>query len=286
VTTSSAPDKDMLTANIEVQRDGKYFATMHPAKWSYRHHEDEPPTSEVDIHKTLGEDLYIVLNGYDSKAGFVNLKVVINPLVDWIWLGFMLLIIGTVIAFLPDRAYALAQAAAKSDKTKAAAAATALLFMVLSAANVNAQEMQRASGDLHMPRNDHERVLMGKLKCMCGCPHGLHECGDECGFAPDRRFEVQQLLDAGKSDDDILKFELAKYGEEVMRIPLDTGYRRLVWVLPVAVLFGAAGVLVMVARRTKQRVAESAKNKEAPTPTVGPDDEYQSRLDDELDELD
>jgi cytochrome c-type biogenesis protein CcmF len=284
ITQSSAPDKDALTANIEVLRDGKPYTVMHPAKWTFRRHEDEPPTSYVDIHKTFGEDLYVVLNGVDAKQGFANLKVVINPLVDWIWLGFMLLIVGTVIAFLPDRAYALASAAAKSDKSKAAAA-IALLFMLLASSSVRAQEMQRAGGDLHMPRNDHERVLMGKLKCMCGCPHGLHECGDECGFAPDRRLEVQQLLDAGRSDDDVLKFELGKYGEEVMRIPLDTGYRRLVWVLPVAALLGAAGVLVTVARRSSAKHrAPTAPG--APTPTVAPDDEYQSRLDDELDELD
>jgi cytochrome c-type biogenesis protein CcmF len=284
ITQSSAPDKDAVTANIEVLRDGKPYTTMHPAKWTFRRHEDEPPTSYVDIHKTFGEDLYVVLNGVDAQQGFANLKVVINPLVDWIWLGFMLLIAGTVIAFLPDRAYALASAAAKSDKSKAAAA-IAVLFMLLASSSVGAQEMRRAGGELHMPRNDHERVLMGKLKCMCGCPHGLHECGDECGFAPDRRLEVQQLLDAGRSDDDVLKFELAKYGEEVMRIPLDTGYRRLVWVLPVAALLGAAGVLVTVARRSsaKHRAPTAPA---APTPTVGPDDEYQSRLDDELDELD
>ncbi|MGZ3407652.1 MAG: cytochrome c-type biogenesis CcmF C-terminal domain-containing protein, partial [Polyangia bacterium] len=286
VTQSSAPDKDMTTATVEVTRDGKAFATLHPAKWFFRHHEDEPPTSEVDIHKTLGEDLYIVLNGVDAQAGIANLKVVINPLVDWIWLGFLLLIFGTVIAFLPDRAYALASAAGKSDKSKAAAA-TAILFLLLSGGSANAQEMRRAMGDLHMPRNDHERVLMGKLKCICGCPHGLHECGDECGFAPDRRFEVQQLLDAGRSDEDVLKFELGKYGEEVMRIPLDTGYRRLVWVLPVAALLGAAGVLVAVARRSSAKHRATPNAPAAPAePTVGADDEYQSRLDDELDELD
>ena len=260
---------------------------MHPAKWAFRHHEDEPPTSYVDIHKTLGEDLYIVLNGYDAQAGIANIKVVINPLVDWIWLGFLLLVVGTVIAFLPDRAYALASAAAKSDKTKAAAAVTALLFVLFASSSVRAQEMQRAGGELHMPRNDHERVLMGKLKCMCGCPHGLHECGDECGFAPGRRYEVQQMLDAGKSDDEVMKFELAKYGEEVTRIPLDTGYRRLVWVLPVAALLGAAGVLVVVARRSSAaHRAPVTPNPASKEPTVGADDEYQSRLDDELDDLD
>jgi cytochrome c-type biogenesis protein CcmH/NrfF len=55
-------------------------------------------------------------------------------------------------------------------------------------------------------------------------------------------------------------------------------------VLPVAALLGAAGVLVVVARRsTKQpTTGRTAANE----PKVGPDDEYQSRLDDELDELD
>ena len=118
---------------------------------------------------------------------------------------------------------------------------------------------------------------------MCECPHGLNECGDECGYAPARRLEIQQMLDAGRSDQEILQYELAKYGEQVMRIPLDTGYRRMVWVIPVAALFAAAGVLVTVARRTKARAAAASKTD---APTVGRDDEYQSRLDDELDELD
>src|SRR5207245_907465 len=138
----------------------------HPAKWSYRHHEDEPPTSEVDIHKTLGEDLYIVLNGYEGQAGIANIKVVINPLVDWIWLGFLLLIFGTVIAFLPDRAYALAGAAAK-DKGKSAAAATAILFLLLAGGNVRAQaamEQAQQGTLMHTPRNQHERVLFAKYK--------------------------------------------------------------------------------------------------------------------------
>ncbi len=225
-----------------------------------------------------------MLNGFDRQQGIANMKVVINPLVDWIWCGFLMLIFGTVIAFLPDRAYALAGAAAKSDKTKAAASITALLFMLLAGGNVHAQSMQRAGGELHMPRSDHERVLMSKFKCMCGCPHGLQECGDECGFAPERRYEVQQLLDAGKSDKEITAFELGKYGEEVMRIPLDTGFRRLVWVLPVAALFGAAGLLVAVARRSSAKTRTPSPTS-APAPTVAPDDEYQSRLDDELDDL-
>jgi cytochrome c-type biogenesis protein CcmH/NrfF len=103
-----------------------------------------------------------------------------------------------------------------------------------------------------------------------------------------RRVEVQEMLDRGMSDEAINSFEIGKYGEETLRVPLDTGYRRMVWILPVAALLGAAGVLVMVARRSSAKLRGGAGGPAAAKkePTVGPDDEYQSRLDDELDELD
>ena len=63
---------------------------------------------------------------------------------------------------------------------------------------------------------------------------GLQECGDECGPAPVRRIEIQQLLDAGKSVEEVRAFELEKYGQETFRIPLDRGFNRIVWVLPLA----------------------------------------------------
>src|SRR5262249_47031817 len=129
VTQTSAPDKDMMTATVEVTRDGKPYTTLHPAKWAYRHHEDEPPTSEVDIKKTLAEDLYIVLNGVESQAGIANLKVVINPLVNWIWLGFLLLVFGTIICFIPDRALALAGGGPPADKPTAGGGARPVVVL-------------------------------------------------------------------------------------------------------------------------------------------------------------
>jgi cytochrome c-type biogenesis protein CcmF len=294
VEQTSAPDRDMLTATLTVTVDGKPYTVLHPAKWSYRRHEDEPPTSEVDIHKTAREDLYTVLNGVDGQAGIANIKVVINPLVNWIWIGFLLLAMGTVLAFLPDRAYALAAAAAKSDKSKAAVVASLIAFMLVGAP-ARAQvlppttqpAMERASGDLHMPRNDAERKLMSEFKCICGCPHGLQECGDECGFAPQRRLEVQQMLDAGKSADDVRAFELGKYGQEALRVPLDRGFNRLAWLLPVGALLGAVGVLVVVARKwtRKPAVVATVAAADEPASKAG-DPDYESRLDDELDELD
>jgi cytochrome c-type biogenesis protein CcmF len=265
---------------------------MHPAKWAFRHHEDEPPTTEVDMHRTAREDLYVVLNGVDSQLGIANVKVVINPLVDWIWVGFMLLAFGTIIAYMPDRAYVLAGAAAKSDKAKAATTTTLIVLALLgfgSVARAQSPMTQVQQGALmHTARSVRERRLFEKYKCECGsCQHSLDQCeSDGCSWGERRRVEVQQLVDRGMSDDDINNFEIAKYGEETLRVPLDKGYRRIVYVLPVAAILGAVGVLVVVARRS----SSSSTPKQPPAETLAgapkEDDDYNARLDDELDELD
>jgi len=205
---------------------------------------------------------------------------VINPLVNWIWIGWILLAIGTVIAFMPDRAYALA---AKLDKEKAATIVS-LLFL-LFAATAHAQ-MEAAGDALHDPRNDSERALFQKLKCTCGtCMHALDECGGECGMAATRRFEIQKMLDQNKPEQEILDFEVSKYGTETLRMPVDKGINRLAWLLPYGVFLGAAGFLVGAARRWTRKSAAAAA---APPPTASAQDdsEYSDKLDDELDKLD
>ena len=275
--------KDVVGAELIVTRGGAPFAVMRPEKWAFHHHEDEPPTTEVDIHKSFKEDLYLVLNGYETQAGIANLKVVINPLVDWIWLGFVLLAIGTVIAFMPDRAYVLAAAAAKVDKDKAATIVTLALLLFSVAARAQTESFGES---MHNPRNEHERAIFQKLKCTCGtCLHALDECGgrSDCGMGTVRRGEIQTLLDQGKSDQEIMNFEVARYGMETLRMPVDKGINRLAWLLPYAVFLGAAGALVVFARRWSSKSRPPAS---APTPAQTDDSEYADKLDDELDKLD
>ena len=298
--------KDMTTARVTVTRDGKPYTTMRPAKWAYRHHEDEPPTSEVDIKRTLPEDLYVVLNGYEVEpAQLANLKVVINPLVNWIWLGFFLLAAGTFIAFMPDRAYALAGAKLPPPARDAgkAAAVVALLFLLFvpHAAHADGPAMAAAAPmegvdsatNLHPARDDHERTLFQRLKCICGtCAHALDECGGECGMASHRRFEIQKLIDGGKTDEQVMEVELGKYGQQVFRVPLDRGFNRLAWLFPYAMTLGGVGGLVMLARRLTRRgnesraAARAAEHPEASADESAEERELSERLDDELDELD
>jgi len=99
--------KQMVTGHIAVFEDGKRLGTMYPARWFYRKHEQQP-TTEVAIRRTPAEDLYLVMPAYELKDQSMSLQVVINPLVNWIWLGFSIMVIGTGIALLPERAFAFA----------------------------------------------------------------------------------------------------------------------------------------------------------------------------------
>lgn len=92
--------KGMLTAALTIYRDGKPTGTIHPARWVYFRHEDSP-TTEVSIERSASEDLFVALGGHDQASGSATFKVVINPLVTFVWLGFVVMALGAAIAGLP-----------------------------------------------------------------------------------------------------------------------------------------------------------------------------------------
>ncbi len=118
--------KQMVTGHVLVTEDGKTLGTMYPARWFFRKHEEQP-TTEVAIRRTFAEDLYLVMPAYDLKDQSMSLQVVINPLVNWIWTGFGVLVIGTGIALLPESTFAFALA-----RLPASAATPLLLWLGLS----------------------------------------------------------------------------------------------------------------------------------------------------------
>ena len=117
--------KQMITGHVTASKNGRAIGELAPAKWFFRKHEDQP-TSEVAIHRSPGEDLYIILGGYDTQTQSATFQIVVNPLVNWIWLGFGVMAFGTGIALLPESAFAFAAA-----KVPSGAATTGLLLLVL-----------------------------------------------------------------------------------------------------------------------------------------------------------
>ena len=101
-------------ATVNILVDGQQIDTMHPEKRFYK--KQNQPTTEVDIRPTLVEDLYLVLGSYDEPSGLATFQVFINPLVSWIWIGGLILILGTCVIMAPNpaerQAFALARASA------------------------------------------------------------------------------------------------------------------------------------------------------------------------------
>jgi cytochrome c-type biogenesis protein CcmF len=102
--TYPTENHDVVAARLTVFENGRRVGTMVPRKEFYAGFDpsESQSTTEVDVRTTPMEDLYVILAGFDEKAGTATIKIIINPLVLWLWVGFALLVAGTVVAAWPD----------------------------------------------------------------------------------------------------------------------------------------------------------------------------------------
>jgi cytochrome c-type biogenesis protein CcmF len=89
-------------AVVSVFLGDRQIDTLQPEKRFYK--KPKQPTTEVANRSTLREDLYLVLGSYDTKTGLATILAYVNPLVVWIWLGGLVVAIGTAIAVWPNAA--------------------------------------------------------------------------------------------------------------------------------------------------------------------------------------
>jgi len=275
--------KQSIVAYVSVFKGGQQIDTMYPAKSAFHKHPDEPARTDAAIRRRMGEDLYLVMNTVDPGSQAITLNVVVNPLVNWVWLGFGILAFGTGIALLPESTLSFAMA--KLPATEAATTTVALLF-ALALLGVprpaSAQHMEQP-GSISEPKNALDEQLRGEIGCTCGaCPHEpLSKC--ICSRAAEMRADLRAEIDAGKNHDQIISSLIEKYGsQQFLAAPLDEGFNRMAWLIPY--LLGAAGVtgVGFVAIRWQRHAAH---NKDA-APAQTEDAAMNTRLDDELRNLD
>lgn len=110
---STQSNAQVIGANLQVFEAGSAVGTMRPEKAFYP--ASEQMTTEVAVRTTLREDLYVILAGWNDD-GSATLKVIINPLVVWLWIGFGVFIFGTLITMLPDPREARAAERVRTEK--------------------------------------------------------------------------------------------------------------------------------------------------------------------------
>jgi cytochrome c-type biogenesis protein CcmF len=87
---------DTEYALLDVYRDGRKITQLTPEKRFYI--ASQQPSTIVANHSTLAADLYVVYAGREPDSQHPIIKVFLNPLVAWIWIGVGIVIFGTAVA--------------------------------------------------------------------------------------------------------------------------------------------------------------------------------------------
>lgn len=283
--------KRMVFADIEVSKNGVVKGELSPAKFIYKKM-PESPTTEVSMMHTLRNDLYLVVGTINPQTKTASLQVHVNPLVSWIWFGWMILIAGSGLCMWPEwrpeesRAWAFARGTA--------GIATSIFFGVVIAMMPSVAHAQAGMDDMHSGTikilNDDEKDVFDRLRCTCGCPTDrLSTCS--CETAEEAREKIRAKLQAGESKDQVILEYTQEFGMASLTIPPNKGALRAIYMVPLVGIAGGAIGVVFLMRRWRAKdggggppgggsgnIASSDPNAKK--------DEYDARLDEALRDLD
>jgi len=125
-------EKRMIFADVEVSRHGKVVETLHPAKFIYKTMGDSPST-EVARHIRARDDLYMIIGMVNPQTKVASFQMHVNTLISWLWMGAIILCLGSIIAMWPE--VSLEEAGAWGYVRAAASVTTAVIFGFLLAAS-------------------------------------------------------------------------------------------------------------------------------------------------------
>jgi len=102
------------------------------------------------------------------------------------------------------------------------------------------------------------------------------------------REQIADLLASGMTQEEVLDWYIARYGEEVLQEPPKHGVGLYVWILPVIGFLAGAGWLAYGLKKWSAHPPEGAVREieAAPEPKIAsPDDDYLKRVEQDLQDL-
>jgi cytochrome c-type biogenesis protein CcmF len=109
-TQDSNKNFDTEYALLDVFRGNKKITQLTPEKRFY--HASQTSSTMVALHSTLASDLYVIYEGRNPDTDKPIIKVFLNPLMNWIWLGVGIVAFGTLVALVPNLTRTAARAMA------------------------------------------------------------------------------------------------------------------------------------------------------------------------------
>jgi len=95
--------KNATIANLTLFQGSKEIDTIAPEKniYKYEGNREINQETEVALRSTYKDDLYIILSSFNDD-GSATIRAMINPLVNWIWAGGLVLLFGAIITMWPE----------------------------------------------------------------------------------------------------------------------------------------------------------------------------------------
>jgi cytochrome c-type biogenesis protein CcmF len=94
--------RNVALAEVSVYRDGVLLDKLQPRRDYYI--ESQQPMTIPGVRSSMEDDFYVLLVDWQPvSTGGATFKIYHNPLVNWMWLGGFLIILGTVVAIWPDK---------------------------------------------------------------------------------------------------------------------------------------------------------------------------------------
>jgi len=129
--------------------------------------------------------------------------------------------------------------------------------------------------------NPRVRRLGLLFTCQCGCYESVTECQMmNCHSSGPLREELQQMVEAGKSDQQITDAFVAEYGLKILRKPPAEGFYLSAWVMPfVATAIGLVILTLVLRYMLRRRTAAAVV---APSPDL---ERYREQIEKETEDL-
>jgi cytochrome c-type biogenesis protein CcmF len=90
------PQRSVIGATLEVLgKNSAVIGTLQPRMNFY--HVSDQPVPTPDVRSSVAGDLYVNLMAFDQNGANATVKVIVEPLVPWIWFGGLVIVIGAVI---------------------------------------------------------------------------------------------------------------------------------------------------------------------------------------------
>ncbi len=91
--------RDILEASTRLYNNGQFIGELNPRRDYFV--VQKQPVTVPGVYSTAGEDVYLLLAGWDDTLTYITFKVYVNSLVNLGWLGAFVMTLGTLIAAWP-----------------------------------------------------------------------------------------------------------------------------------------------------------------------------------------